>query len=74
MNNNRGSKRLPIGIILFLGVAYIAFGDAVLPGAAGQYSYQTRASLNQMMIKVFPSFTPKTNPYKRTEDAVQKNE
>jgi hypothetical protein len=74
MNNSRGSKRFPIGIILFLAVAYIGFGDSVLPGVAGQYSYQTRATLNQMMINIFPSWKPKTNPYRRTEDAIQKNQ
>jgi hypothetical protein len=74
MNTNRSSKGLPIGIILFLAVAYIGFGDSVLPGAAGQYSYQARSALNQTLIKIFPSWKAKTNPYKRTEDAIKKNE
>jgi hypothetical protein len=72
MNTNRGSKGLPIGVILFLAVAYIGFGDSVLPGAAGQYSYQARYALNQTLIKIFPHWKAKTNPYKRTEDAIDK--
>jgi hypothetical protein len=70
--SNRGSKGLPIGIILFLTVAYIGFGDSVLPWSVGRYSYQARSSLNQTMIKIFPSWKSKTNPYKRTEDAIKK--
>jgi hypothetical protein len=69
-----GSNGLPIGLVVFFGVAFIAFGDAVLPPVVGQYSYQTRTALNQMMINAFPSFKPKNNPYGRTEDALKKNE
>jgi hypothetical protein len=65
---------LPIGILAMLTIAYIGFGDAFLPGAAGKYSYQTRAQLNALMIKVFPSWKAKTNPNQRTENAVEQME
>jgi hypothetical protein len=65
---------LPIGILALGAIAYIAFGDAFLPGAAGRYSYQARLQLNAMMIKVFPGWKTQTNPNRRTEDAVDRME
>jgi hypothetical protein len=67
-------KRFPFGMAALVAVAYIAFGDAFLPGDAGRYSYQARAQLNTMMIKVFPNWKVKSNPNQRTEDAVQQTE
>ncbi len=54
-----------------LAIGYIGFGDAFLPGDLGRYSYQTRLQLNGMMIKVFPGWKARTNPNRRTEDAVE---
>jgi hypothetical protein len=64
-------KRFPFGVVALLAIAYIAFGDAFLPGAAGKYSYQTRLQLNAMMIKIMPGWKARTNPNRRTEDAVE---
>jgi hypothetical protein len=74
MARTSAKQGLPLGILAMGAIAYIAFGDAFLPGDAGRYSYQTRAQLNTMMIKVFPSWKTKTNPNQRTEDAVQQTE
>jgi hypothetical protein len=74
MARTSAKQGLPVGILAMGAIAYIAFGDAFLPGDAGRYSYQTRAQLNAMMIKIFPSWKAKTNPNQRTEDAVEKME
>ncbi len=67
-------KRFPFGIVALLAIAYIGFGDAFLPGAAGKYSYQTRLQLNAMMIKIMPGWKTKASPHQRTEDAVERME
>jgi hypothetical protein len=74
MARTSAKKGLPVGILVMLAIAYVGFGDSFLPGAAGRYSYQTRAQLNALMIKVFPSWQAKTNPNRRTEDAVERME
>ncbi|ADI62830.1 hypothetical protein [Trichormus azollae] len=58
-----------IGVILF-----VAGGDKVFPGAVGKVSTQTRTSVNNFLIGRFPSWKPKTNPYKRTERELQETE
>ncbi len=72
MARTSAKQGLPLGIFAMGAIAYIAFGDAFLPGDAGRYSYQARAQLNAMMIKIFPSWKAKTNPHQRTEDALEK--
>ncbi len=67
-------KKIPFGFLLLLGLIYIGFGDQFLPPSMGQYSFQARRSLDGMMIGMFPEWRPKTNPYDRTEDALQKTE
>jgi hypothetical protein len=67
-------KRFPIVTILFLAIGYVGFGDQVLPRSVGQYSTQTRAAIDDMMIGAFPNFNPKTKPNARTEDAVRQTE
>jgi hypothetical protein len=74
MARTSAKQGLPLGILAMGAIAYIGFGDSFLPGDAGRYSYQTRAQLNAMMIKIFPSWKVKTNPNQRTEDAVEKME
>jgi hypothetical protein len=63
-------KKLPFGLIALVGLVFVGFGDQFLPTAIGKYSYQTRATLDNMMVGLFPSWRPKTNPNRRTEDAV----
>jgi hypothetical protein len=69
-----GRKRLPIGILTMAAIIYIGFGDAFLPGVLGRYSYQARATLDQFLLQIFPSWKLKTNPYERTERAIEKEE
>ncbi len=67
-------KNIPFGLILLISVIYVGFGDQFLPPAIGQYSGQARRSLDGMMIGMFPEWRPKTNPYDRTQDALQQTE
>jgi hypothetical protein len=67
-------KRFPVVTILLLAIGYVGFGDQVLPRSVGKYSTQTRAAIDDMMVGAFPSFNSKTNPNRRTEDAVRQSE
>ncbi|MEB3273115.1 MAG: hypothetical protein ACO4AI_03795 [Prochlorothrix sp.] len=58
---------LAIGTILF-----IAGGDKVLPDPLGSASAQTRQAINNALVGSFPSWEPKTKPYERTEDALER--
>ncbi|WP_422387037.1 hypothetical protein [Anabaena sphaerica] len=54
--------------IIFIGfVLFVAGGDQVFPGAVGKASTQTRTTVNNFFIGLFPTWKPKTNPYERTE-------
>lgn len=64
-------SKLPVGLLFFVSVIYIGFGDQFLPESIGRYSFQARSSIDQMLINAFPQWQPKTNPYRRTEDAIQ---
>jgi hypothetical protein len=64
-------SKIPFGLVLFLSLFYIGFGDRLLPPAIGQYSVQTRTALDRLLISVFPNWKPKTDPSKRTQDAVK---
>ncbi|MBE9028385.1 hypothetical protein IQ266_01280 [filamentous cyanobacterium LEGE 11480] len=61
-------------MFVMLAVAYVAFGDAFLPGKAGYYSTYSRATMNNMLVNMFPSWQSKTNPYQRTEKAIEQEE
>jgi hypothetical protein len=67
-------KRFPIVTMLLLAVAYIGFGDQVLPRSMGKYSTQTRQAIDGIMIGAFPGISSKTRPNARTEDAVRQTE
>lgn len=57
--------------LLFLVLlVYIAIGDKVLPGAIGAPSRQIRETANGALLSLFPDWQPKTNPYGRTERAI----
>ncbi|MGI0491825.1 hypothetical protein ACN4EG_08430 [Alkalinema pantanalense CENA528] len=66
-------KKIPVAVILLVVIAFIGFGDQVLPQPIGRYSLQARNSIDQMMINLFPNWKPR-NPNARTEDAVQQME
>ena len=64
-------KRVPVGLILLFTLGFIGFGDRVFPKPIGQYSTAARETLDQMLIAGFPQWSPKTNPYRRTEESIR---
>jgi hypothetical protein len=61
-----------LGFFLVLGVLFVALGDTFLPEPLKGASYHTRTSINQSLVSIFPSWQPKTNPYRKTNNAVEK--
>ncbi len=62
-----------IMVIIFI---FIRFGDSFLPKPLSTYSLQTRNTINQLVIGLFPIWKPKVNPYQKTEkqlDDIQNN-
>jgi hypothetical protein len=45
-----------------------------LPGALGETSAKTRQSINNFLIGLVPNWKPSVDPYKRTEDALDKEQ
>ena len=62
-----GAILLTIGFLLF-----VFLGDRFLPEPLGPASLKTRTSLNQAMMGLIPNWRPKTKPYQRTEEAIEK--
>ena len=62
-----GAILLTIGFLVF-----VFFGDRFLPEPLGPASLQTRTSLNQALMGLIPNWRPKTKPYERTEEAIEK--
>ena len=60
--------------MLLVSICFISFGDQVLPRSIGQYSTQARGAIDNMMVSAFPQWSPKTNQYKRTNEAVKQIE
>ncbi len=54
-----------------ISIVFVGFGDQFLPQSIGRYSLQARTSIDQILVNTFPHWQPKTNPYRRTEDAIQ---
>lgn len=63
--------KIPIGFLLIIGIVFVGFGDRFLPHEIGRYSLQARNSIDQILVNAFPHWQPKTDPYRRTEDAIQ---
>ena len=59
-------------VILFL--LFVALGDRLLPKPLSTASLQTRTSLNNFFIGLFPQRQPKLDPNERTEKALEKQE
>jgi hypothetical protein len=59
-------------ILLFL--IFVGFGDRFLPKPLSNASLQTRTSINQFFVGLFPTWEPKTRPNARTEKAVDELE
>jgi hypothetical protein len=55
-------------ILLFL--IFVGFGDGFLPKPLSTASLQTRTTINEFFVGLFPSWQPKTRPNARTEKAV----
>ncbi|MFZ9739027.1 MAG: hypothetical protein ACO3EZ_13555 [Prochlorotrichaceae cyanobacterium] len=68
------NKFLSWELIVLVVVLYIALGDKVLPGAAGETSAKVRQSINNFVIGLVPSWEPSVDPYQRTEDALKKEQ
>lgn len=64
---NKGNMTLVFLLIL----VFIGFGDSFLPKPLSTASYQTRTSINNIVIGMFPAWRPKTDPNKRTQEAIQ---
>ncbi|MBD1843550.1 hypothetical protein H6F89_09105 [Cyanobacteria bacterium FACHB-63] len=64
-------NRIPVGLVLMLSVVFIGFGDQILPPEIGRYSFQARSTIDQLLVNAFPTWQPKTNPHRRTEEAVR---
>jgi hypothetical protein len=74
VNTNLGlptMRRFPVGLALLFLLAFIGFGDQVLPRPIGQYSLAIRSSLNSMMINAFPQWQPK-NPNQQRKEQLDK--
>ncbi|BAY12497.1 hypothetical protein [Calothrix sp. NIES-2098] len=59
-------------ILLFL--IFVGFGDSFLPKPLSTASLQTRTTINQFFVGLFPSWQPSTRPYDRTERALDEIE
>jgi hypothetical protein len=58
-------------LLFIVGLLFIGFGDSFLPKPLSTASYQTRTTINNIVIGMFPTWRPKTDPNKRTEEAIQ---
>lgn len=64
---NKGNMTL----LFIVGLIFVGIGDGFLPKPLGTASYQTRTAINNVVISMFPAWRPKTDPNKRTEEAIQ---
>lgn len=67
-------KRFNLGLLAFLGVAFVAGGDRVFPGRIGAASEQARTGVVRFVKGIFPSETQFENPNNRTEEALKELE
>ena len=66
------SKNL-VTVAVILGLIFITIGDRILPPPLNAASFNTRTSINQFLISLFPNWHP-TNPNDRTRKAVDQLE
>jgi hypothetical protein len=67
-------SKIPIGFLFLTSIVFIGFGDQFLPPEIGRYSFQARSSIDQLLVNLVPNWQPKTNPHRRTEEAIQEKE
>ncbi|WP_233787169.1 hypothetical protein [Dulcicalothrix desertica] len=58
-------------LVFLLMLIFVGFGDSFLPKPLSTASYQTRTTINNIVIGMFPSWRPKTDPNKRTQEAIK---
>lgn len=63
---------LILSSILFL--VFVLLGDRFLPEPLGPASAQTRVTLNKFFVGLIPQWERKTNPYERTEEALEQEQ
>lgn len=61
-------------IVIILALLFVSVGDRFLPKPLNTASVQTRTSLNNFMVSLFPAWKPKTKPYERTQKAIDRVE
>ncbi len=58
-------------VLVFL--FFVSLGDQFLPEPLSSASFNTRTSINEFLISLFPE-KEFTNPYERTEDAINRQD
>ena len=74
MANNNRRVFIPVPFLLLVAIAFIGFGDSFLPKPLNKWSRDSRESINQFISGLAPSWQPKKDPYKRTEDALEQEQ
>lgn len=65
------NKKTILTILILVGMLFVGWGDRLgLPQPIADASTQTRTSINNFFVGLFPSRSPK-DPNQRTEDAVK---
>ena len=61
-------------VLLIIGLVFVGCGDKFLPEPLKSASINSRNGINQVVKGLFPERERKTNPYGRTEDAIDEIE
>ena len=72
--DNNMDRKTATTYLLILFLLFVTLGDRILPKPLSTASVQTRTSLNNFFIGLFPQKGPKLNPNERTEKAVEQEE
>jgi len=62
-----------ITVFIVLALIFVAVGDLFLPKPLSTASQQTRTTVNNFLVGLFPTRKPK-NQYERTEKALEQEE
>lgn len=61
-------------LLAIAAIVFVGFGDKFLPEPLSSASTTTRVTVNNFILGLVPNRRPRTNPYERTEDAVEELE
>ncbi|MDY6902549.1 MAG: hypothetical protein SWZ49_31440 [Cyanobacteriota bacterium] len=61
-------------LALLLFAVFVGIGDSVLPEPMKSASLNTRKTINDSLIGLFPNRRSKLNPHKRTREAIEEAE